>query len=196
MVVISAPSGCGKTSTIDRLLIRHPDWARSVSATTRQPRMGEKNGEDYFFVSAKEFKRMDDAGELLESAQVFDNSYGTPKARILELLKQGKLVLLAIDVQGMKKIKKAAEKALPLLTIFVLPPSVKILRERLEGRKTETAEQIDKRIEAAQEEIKEAGHYDATVMNQNLEQTVFDIESCIEKFLKKRRNNPNGVHLA
>ncbi len=184
--MISAPSGCGKTSTIDRLLKRHQDWTRSVSVTTRAPRIGEKNGEDYIFVSPKEFKLMEENSELLESAQVFDNFYGTPKNAVMEALKQGKLILLAIDVQGMKKIKKAADKNIPLLTIFVLPPSVKILRERLEGRKTETPAQIDKRIEMAQEEIKEAGHYDTTIMNQNLEQTVFDIETCIEKHLKKK----------
>ena len=189
LVVISAPSGCGKTSTIDRLLKRHPEWTRSISATTRAPRVGEKDGEDYFFMSTKDFKEMEVGGGFLETAQVFDNSYGTPKAPVMKALDEKRIMLFAIDVQGMKKIKKALDSKLPLLTIFVLPPSVKILRERLEGRKTETPEQIDKRIEMAQDEIKEAGHYEMTVLNQNLEQTVFDIETCIEKYQKKRRVN-------
>lgn len=186
MVILSAPSGCGKTTILGRLLKRHPDWVRSISATTRVPRPGEKNGEDYLFVSPAAFREMEEKGELLESARVFDHEYGTPKAFVLEALGRGENVLLAIDVQGTKKIKKLAAKNLPLLTIFVLPPSVKILRERLEGRKTESPAEIQRRIEVAQDEIKESAHYDFTVINQNLEQTVQEIEEIISKIEKER----------
>lgn len=185
MIIISAPSGCGKTTMVDRLLKRHPDWVRSVSVTTRPPRTGEKNGEDYFFVGPGEFKKMVQESALLEHANVFDREYGTPKSFVMEQLARGKKVILAIDVQGAKKIKKTVDKEIPVFTIFVLPPSVKVLRERLEGRNTESPEQIDKRIDVAQDEIKEAGHYDVTVINQTLDQSVMEIEQAIEKFAKK-----------
>ncbi len=186
LIIISAPSGCGKTTVVDRLLNRHPDWVRSVSATTREPRLGEKNGEDYFFVPNAGFQKMESAGELLESARVFDQWYGTPRRFVMEHIQKGFNVLLAIDVQGTKKVRKVLDKAFGLLTIFILPPSVKVLRERLEGRKTESPGEIQKRIEIAQDEIKEAGSYDRTVMNQNLDQTVQEIETVIQEFQEKR----------
>lgn len=187
LVILSAPSGCGKTTVVDRLLKRHPDWIRSVSVTTRAPRSGEKSGEDYRFLSPDEFKKLDESGALLESAKVFDQYYGTPKAFVVEALSQGKTVILAIDVQGMRKIKKALENKTPLYTVFILPPSIKVLRERLEGRKTDAPEEIERRIAAAQEEIKDAKLYDVTVMNKNLEQTVVDVESFIAEKQKGRR---------
>ena len=185
LIIISAPSGCGKTTIVDRLLKRHPDWVRSVSATTRAPRAGEKHGEDYFFVNSKDFHQMESRGELLESAKVFDNLYGTPRSFVEEKLKQGKNVLLAVDVQGTRSIKAVFTSG-KLTTLFILPPSVKILRERLEGRNTESPEEIEHRINVAQDEIKEAGSYDFAVVNQNLEQTIADIESFIEKLQRER----------
>lgn len=184
LVILSAPSGCGKTTIVDRLLKRHLDWLRSISMTTRQPRLGEKNGVDYFFVTPKQFAEAEQNGDLLESAAVFDHVYGTPKSFILDSLKKGKNILMAIDVQGAKKTKKAMGKSARILTLFILPPSVKVLRERLEGRKTESPEEIQRRIEIAQDEIKEASFYDNTVVNQNLEETVHEIEDLIEKFQK------------
>ena len=195
-MILSAPSGCGKTTLADRLLKRHPEWVRSVSVTTRAARIGEKKGEDYFFVSPQAFRQMEAKGELLESANVFGHWYGTPKAFVMNHLGGGKNVLLAIDVQGTKKIKKALGKKVPILTLFVLPPSVKVLRERLEGRKTESPEEIRRRIEIAQDEIKEAGFYDHAVVNQNLEQTVLEIEGIVEKFQKERRARPHVLHSA
>lgn len=187
LIVISAPSGCGKTTIADRLLRRHPDWVRSVSATTRAPRSGEKDGEDYFFLSEDRFKKMQEAGDLLESASVFGREYGTPKKYVLRHLQDGKHVLLTIDVQGTKKIRKTATDV-PVVTFFILPPSIKVLRERLEGRNTDSPEEIQKRIEAAQEEIKEAGSYDYAVVNQNVEQTVLEMEKHLEDFEKNRRS--------
>ena len=186
LIILSAPSGCGKTTIVDRLLKRHPDWIRSVSATTREPRPGEKDGVDYFFVSAKAFKQMEADGELLESAMVFDHSYGTPKKFVMNALGDGKKVILAIDVQGARKVKKTLGFKEALLSLFILPPSVKVLRERLEGRKTESAEEIQRRIEMAQEEIKEAGSYDLALVNQNPEQTIPEIEQAIEGFFKEK----------
>ncbi len=187
LIILSAPSGCGKTTLVDRLLKRHPDWVRSISLTTRQPRVGEKDGVDYFFVTPKRFKEMQAQDELLESAQVYDWMYGTPKNFVEKHLADGKKVILAIDVQGTKKIKKVFDGTGALISIFILPPSVKILRERLEGRKTEEPAEIERRMEVAQEEIKEAGLYDLTFVNQNLEQTIAEIEDGIEKFEKIKK---------
>lgn len=153
--------------------------------TTRSPRPGEKEGADYYFVTPKAFKDKEVKGELLESAQVFDHFYGTPAKFVLGALAEGKKVILAIDVQGAKKVKKTLGGKAPLLSIFILPPSVKILRDRLEGRKTESAEEIQRRIEVAQEEIKEAGSYDLAFVNQNLEQTILEIEQGIVAHKKK-----------
>lgn len=187
IVIFSAPSGCGKTTIVERLLKRHPDWVRSVSATTRKPREGEKQGEDYFFVSEAEFKTMEQKGELLESASVFDHFYGTPKSFILDHVQKGKIVVLAVDIQGTRSIRKVLADKMDLITIFILPPSVKVLRDRLEGRKTESPEQVERRIQIAQEEIKEAGLYDFAVVNQNLDQTIVEIEEKIEKLMLERR---------
>jgi guanylate kinase len=193
LIILSAPSGCGKTTIVDRLLKRHPDWSRSISATTRPPRTGEKKDEDYFFVDSAAFKGMEERGELLESAKVFDYFYGTPKQFITDSLKKGKTLVLAIDVQGMRKIKKVLEGRVPLCTIFVLPPSIKVLRDRLEGRKTDSLEEIERRITAAQEEIKDARLYDFTVMNKNLEQTVLEIEGFVSQKKKERRTENHAI---
>ena len=187
MILLSAPSGCGKTTIVDRLLKRHPDWARSVSVTTRPARVGEKEGRDYFFVSSQALKKMQARGELLESAKVFGQTYGTPREFVTSRLKTGTNVILAIDVQGAEQVSKMGELKGSTLTFFVLPPSVKVLRERLEGRKTESPGEIQRRIEAAQEEIKAARLYDHTIVNQNLGKTISEIEECVKKFQKKRR---------
>jgi guanylate kinase len=193
LIIISAPSGCGKTTIVERLLKRNPDWSRSISVTTRKPRIGEKTGIDYQFVSHDEFSKMDANGQLLESAQVFDQYYGTPNEFVRKKLSEGFRVVLAIDVQGMKKIIQRADAKLPVFSIFVLPPSLKILRERLEGRKTDTSEQIERRLAIAQDEIKHASEYNCTVMNQQIEQTVSEIESLVKEFEKKRRNKSNAI---
>lgn len=193
-MILSAPSGCGKTTIVDRLLKRHPDWERSVSVTTRSSRGSEKEGQDYFFVTAKAFRDMEAKGDLLESAKVFDHYYGTPKSFVLQRIKEGKVLMLAIDVQGTRNILKSLGQKLSIASIFVLPPSLKVLRERLEGRKTDTPEDIDRRISMAQEEIKLARIYDCTVMNQTLEHTVIEVENFLEKFQRERRKSSHAIH--
>ena len=138
---------------------------------------------------------MQSKGELLESARIFEASYGTPKSFILNSLEQKKVMILAVDIQGMKSIQKSLDKKVRMLTIFILPPSIKVLRERLEGRKTETPEEIQRRIENAQDEIKAANFYQQTVVNQTLEQTVLEIEALIEQAQKERRKN-NDLHIS
>ena len=185
-VVISSPSGGGKTTVVDRLLKRHPDWMRSVSTTTRAPREGEVPERDYFFVSSATFHKMQEEGEFLESAKVVDHQYGTPRRFVVDHCRDGRVMILTLDIQGMRGLQKALKDAIPLLTIFILPPSLKELRERLEGRKTESPEMIEKRLHLAAEEIKAAGHYDGAVVNRNVEETVLEIEKIIENY---RRNH-------
>ena len=189
LVVLSAPSGCGKTSIVERLLKRHQDWVRSISATTRKPRVDEKDSQDYFFLSREAFEQKVRDGEMLEHAEIYGNLYGTPCDFVRDQVASGKAVIMTIDVQGTKQIMESWGKGNPLLSIFILPPSVKVLRERLTGRHTETPEEIEKRIEIAQDEIKAAKLYDHTVINQNLDQAVLEIEEIILNVSKQRRNN-------
>ena len=189
LVVLSAPSGCGKTSIVERLLKRHQDWTRSISATTRSPRVDEKNAQDYFFLSKKDFEQQVKEGKMLEHAAIYGNLYGTPRAFVTDQVGQGKIVVMTIDVQGTKQVMASWGKENPLLSIFVLPPSVKALRERLTGRNTETPEEIEKRIEIAQNEIKAAKLYDHTVINQSLDQAVLEVEEIILNALKQRRKD-------
>lgn len=187
LVVLSAPSGAGKTTIVDRLLKKHSDWVRSISVTTRKPRDGEVDGKDYFFASEQNFLEMEKNCELLESAKVIDNFYGTPREFVEEQLEEGRCVLLAIDVQGADSVRRILKGKTSYLTIFVLPPSLKVLKERLEGRKTETPEQVERRLEVAKIEIKEAGAYDHTVVNQNIDETVAEIEGFIKKYREQSK---------
>lgn len=187
LVVLSAPSGCGKTSIVERLLKRHPDWVRSISATTRKPRVDEKDAQDYFFYSRQDFEKKVREAKMLEHAVIYDNLYGTPREFVETQVAQGRTVIMTIDVQGTKQIMESWGKGRSLLSVFVLPPSVKVLRERLTGRNTESPEEIEKRIGIAQDEIKEAKLYDHTVINQNLDQAVLEVEEIILNASKQRR---------
>ena len=189
LVVLSAPSGCGKTSIVERLLKRHPDWVRSISATTRSPRVDEKDAQDYFFLSRHDFEQKIRDGKMLEHAAIYGNFYGTPREFVTDQVAASKTVIMTIDVQGTKQIMESWGKERPLLSIFILPPSVKVLRERLTGRNTETPEEIEKRIGIAQDEIKAAKFYDHTVINQSLDQAVLEVEEIILNVSKQRRNN-------
>lgn len=184
LVVLSAPSGCGKTSIVERLLKRHPDWVRSISATTRKPRVDEKDAQDYFFYSKQDFEKKLCDGKMLEHAVIYGNLYGTPRAFVEDQVLLGKIVIMTIDVQGTKQIMESWGKGRPLLSIFILPPSVKVLRERLTGRNTESSGEIERRIEIAQDEIKAAKLYDHAVVNQNLDQAVLEVERIILEALK------------
>ena len=189
LVVLSAPSGCGKTSIVERLLKRHQDWVRSISATTRKPRDDEKDAQDYFFYSKQDFEQKVREGKMLEHAVMYGNLYGTPREFVEDQVVRGKTVIMTIDVQGTKQIMESWGKGRSLLSIFILPPSIKVLRERLTGRKTESPEEIEKRIEIAQDEIKAAKLYNHTVINQSLDQAVLEVEEIILNALKQRRKN-------
>lgn len=187
-VLISSPSGGGKTTVVDALLKKHSNWMRSISMTTRRPREGEVHGRDYFFASSEEFEKLKKQGELLESAQVHQNQYGTPRAFVEEQVRAGKVVFLTVDVQGAAEIKKVWREAGQLISVFIMPLSVEILRERLLRRNTEKPEQIEVRLAAAELEMKQAPFYDFTVYNHHLDQTVGEIEQIIVHQVQKRRS--------
>jgi guanylate kinase len=182
LIVISAPSGTGKTTIVKHLLERNRNWVRSVSYTTRAARPGEKHGRDYFFIDVKDFKAKQKKGFFLESANVFGAFYGTSREFVLDVIRLGKNVVLAIDVQGMKQIRKALSGDLPAVSIFIMPPTLEELRIRLEKRKTETQEKLDERLKVARDEIGQKNLYDFEVVNQEIDTAVKKIEEIINEY--------------
>lgn len=172
-VVLAAPSGAGKT-TIARRLARERDFAFSVSATTRPPRPGEVHGEDYWFVGPEEFRRMIEGGELAEWAEVHGRFYGTLMESLRKEKEKGVRVLLDIDVQGALQIRETVPRA---LLLFILPPSVDTLLQRLQGRGTEGEEEIRRRFTTALQELKAADAFDYFVINDDLERAVREVRT-------------------
>jgi len=181
LIVISGPSGTGKTSICKALLEQLPGTVWSVSVTTRPPRPGEVNGRSYKFVSKEEFEAKQEAGELLESAEYIGHRYGTPRWPVEEALAAGRNVVMEIDVQGGMQVAKKMPES---VRIFVLPPNMESLRARLEGRRTEAAEQLAKRLSEADGEIaiaRDSGCYKHFVVNDVLETTVEQVKRIIEE---------------
>lgn len=175
LFVISGPSGTGK-GTICKELIKSDNIRLSVSMTTRDPRDGEIHGVNYYFTSKEEFVSKIDAGGFLEHAEVFGNYYGTPKEEVLERLNEGIDVILEIDVQGALQIKKVFPDA---ILVFILPPSLTELRNRLIGRGTETPEVVERRLGEAANEISFANQYDYAVVNDQLDIAVENVRTII-----------------
>ena len=171
LVVVSGFSGAGKGTLMKELLKRYDNYALSVSATTRQPREGEKDGEDYFFVSREYFQQMIEEGRLVEYAQYVNHYYGTPRDYVEKKMAEGKDVILEIEIQGALKVKKRFPDA---LLIFVTPPSAQELRRRLVGRGTETIEVIGARLRRAAEEASGMEAYDYLLIND-------EIDACVEQ---------------
>ena len=168
LVVVSGPSGAGK-GTICQALLEKTALAYSISATTRQPRVGEVDGESYYFISVEAFEEMIEKDELLEWAQVYDNYYGTPLKKVEEKLAAGEDILLEIDTQGAMKVR---EKFPEGVYIFILPPSLAELERRIRGRDTETEEVLKKRLAAAIDEIEVGRLYKYVVMNDKVEDAI------------------------
>jgi guanylate kinase len=175
--IISAPSGSGKSTLVHRLLGSHPELTFSISCTTRAPRGAERDGVEYNFLSRKEFEAMIEAGEFLEHAEVFGNYYGTHRAESLDrALSEGKDLVLDIDVQGARQLKAALPDA---VSIFVLPPSRKILEARLRARSQDSEEVIERRLRGAAAEVANYRQYDYVLINRELEQSVLKLESIV-----------------
>jgi guanylate kinase len=187
LLVISSPSGAGKTTLSRRLLDRDPNITMSVSVTTRPPRPGEVDGRDYYFISKERFEAMRDAGELLESAEVFGNCYGTPKGPVELSLAKGRDVLFDIDWQGTQQLAQAMQD--DLVRVFILPPSVEALRDRLISRAQDPMVVVAKRMAEASREISHWAEYDYVIVNDDLETA--DREICAilaaERLKRKRR---------
>lgn len=170
LYILSSPSGAGKTTLARRLIAADPGIAMSVSVTTRKPRPGERDGVDYFFVDAARFDAMKDAGDLLEWARVFDNSYGTPRAAVTAAINSGKDVLFDIDWQGAQQLSEKMKG--DVVRVFVLPPSGQILEQRLKSRAQDPADVVAKRMSAAAAEISHWAEYDYVIVNSDLEDSV------------------------
>ncbi len=188
MLVMSSPSGAGKTTLTRRLLDEDDDVVMSVSATTREPRPGEEEGKDYYFVTHERFREMIDQKELLEHAVVFENRYGTPRGPVTEALRAGKDVIFDIDWQGTQQMMSSAS-AIDLVRIFILPPSVKELEDRLRKRAQDSEATVRKRMEQAESEISHWAEYDYVLVNEDLERTYEDLKSIVraERFRRERR---------
>lgn len=183
-MVISAPSGTGKTTICQGLIKSKPNVRRAVTCTTRKPRKGEKDGEDYYFFSAEEFLKRVQSGHFLEHATVYGKSYGTLKTEILKNLREGRDVLLAIDVQGAAEVRRQAssdpELAEPLVEIFILPSNLNELESRLKSRGTDSKDSIKKRINEARNEIGQWKNYDYVIVSETKERDLERVSSIYE----------------
>lgn len=188
LVLFSGPSGVGKDTVLDIILSKDKKLQRSVSLTTREKRAGEIDGEDYYFITKEEFSQMIKDGQVLEYAQYGENVYGTPKAPVDKWLKEGKTVILKIEVKGAQKIRELYPEA---LSIFLLPPSMQILEDRIRRRATESESDIEKRLEIAKNEILRSADYDFVVVNDNLDEASDNVLSIIKalNFTYKRMNH-------
>lgn len=186
LVVISGPSGTGKGTVCKKLLSQRNNVRYSVSATTRKPREGETEGQNYYFISESQFLDMIEKDALIEWDKFCDNYYGTPKAFVESAIEQGTDVILEITVEGALEIK---QKYSDCVLIFLLPPSFEELRRRIVTRATDSSEVIKKRLESATNEIKYAGKYDYVILNDSVEDAVLNIEKVLDaERLKPFRN--------
>jgi len=187
MFVLSSPSGAGKTTLSRKLLEEEKQVSMSVSVTTRKPRPGEVDGVDYYFVDEPTFDGMVARGELLEHAIVFDNKYGTPKKQVMQALDDGRDVLFDIDWQGTRQLAKTCPE--DLVSVFILPPSLSELEERLRRRAQDSEEVVQKRMARAIDEISHWEEYDYVTVNDNLEYAMRNIQSILyaERFKRWRQ---------
>ena len=190
LLVISAPSGGGKGTTLKELFAQDDNLRLSVSATTRGPRPGEEHGKQYYFLSRQEFETLIQEEKMLEHAEYVGNYYGTPREAVETWMGQGHDVVLEIEVKGGAQVKKLMPEC---VSIFILPPSMKVLEERLRGRGTEDEETVQKRLATAREEIPHAKDYDYIVYNDRLEDAVSDLQAIITAEKLKFSRNENSI---
>src|SRR4051794_17404269 len=184
LIVISAPSGGGKTTLCDQLLAHNPSTVRAITCTTREPREGEVNGVDYYFLDAGTFLKRVQAGNFLEHATVYGNSYGTLKSEVLSKLRQGKDVVLSVDVQGAASIREQAEEDVELkrslVSVFLTPPTMAELEARLRRRGTDSAQEIKKRLSVARQEIVQWKNFDYLLISSSIAEDLRRMLSILE----------------
>jgi guanylate kinase len=184
LVLISAPSGGGKTTICREVLAARPEMARAVTCTTRDPRPGERDGVDYYFLDATSFLKRVQAGNFLEHATVYGNSYGTLKSEVLDKLRKGKDVLLNVDVQGASAIREAAQEdpelRRALVTVFLTPPSLSVLEARLRKRGTDSPAAIQKRLREAKREVGQWKYFDYLVISDSIQEDLRRMMAVIE----------------
>ena len=186
LIILSGPSGSGKDTVLNKLTENRDDIKISISMTTRQKRNDEIDGLNYYFVNREYFEKKIADNNMLEYAEYANNLYGTPKAPVDEMLRNGKAVILKIEVQGAEKIRKIYPE---VISIFLMPPSVRVLEERLRGRNSEDEETLNHRLVIAREEIRRAPEYDYIVINDTVENAVAGIETIINAERQKTFRN-------
>ena len=176
LIILSGPSGVGKSTVVAKTMELRDDLCFSVSVTTRPPRPGEVDGKDYFFISSEQFDRMVENNELLEHASYVQNSYGTPRSFVEDRLEEGFNVILDIEVQGARQV---FEKVPDAVSVFVLPPSMQVLEQRLYARGTETEQTIAARLTRARQEIQEADFYQYMIVNDKIDNAAAELNAVI-----------------
>lgn len=185
LLVISAPSGAGKTTIVKEVLRRYPFFKFSISATTREMRSGETNGKDYFFLSKPEFEERISNGELVEYEEIYSNYYGTLKSEVEKALSLGEDIVFDVDVKGGLSIKRKFPEA---VTIFIKPPSFEVLKERLEKRGSETRGQIERRLKRVPMELEKGELYDYIIVNDELKRAISEVFEVINNKMKEFSN--------
>lgn len=197
LILLSAPSGGGKTTLCDQVLATNPNAVRAVTCTTRAPRDGERDGTDYYFLDAESFLKRVQAGNFLEHATVYGNSYGTLHSEVAGKLRQGKDVLLSVDVQGAAAIRAKAESdaelGRALVTVFISPPSLGVLEERLAKRGKDSAGSIQKRLSVARQEIAQWKHFDYLIVSSSIQEDLRRMQAIMtaEKLRQFRSEAPS-----
>jgi guanylate kinase len=187
LIVIAAPSGSGKTTIAKAIMKRHPDMLFSVSATTRAMRSGEIHGTDYFFLSMEEFKQRIAAGDLVEYEEIYGNLYGTLKSEIDRSLQAGRVMLFDVDVKGALSIKRMYTS--DALLVFIAPPSLETLQQRLENRKTEDAATVARRMTRVPMELEKGKEFDVRVVNDELERAINEVDALVTARIQERSTN-------
>ncbi len=176
IITVAAPSGSGKSTILNQVMQQLPNIRYSISHTTRAPRGAEQNAVEYFFVTEEEFHKLQAQNHFLESAFVHNHWYGTSKQFVMDTLESSQHIIMDIDVQGVAQIKEAG---IDVVSIFILPPSYHVLKQRLIDRKTDSIEQIEQRLENSKKEIDRLNEYDYLVINENLEDAIIDLVNII-----------------